>query len=179
MQHPGAVRGGTIQRNCLVSNLNLPDMIGVEAITILKRIPVTSGIPIVVLTAETARRWKTKALKAGAAEYLLKPISPRDLLQVVRRFCRPSVPSSEYVAHRVRRSFSALLRLSLTPGPSWLAGCFSRRWSFFSPLNCCVDEWANPPVAISLGKTEASRHLLYQDSLGNLSPIPAVFPSIS
>jgi DNA-binding response OmpR family regulator len=43
----------------------------------------------VVLTAETARRWKTKALKAGAAEYILKPISPRDLLQVVRRFCRP------------------------------------------------------------------------------------------
>jgi DNA-binding response OmpR family regulator len=33
---------------------------------------------------------KTKALKAGAAEYLLKPMSPRDLLNIVRRFCRPA-----------------------------------------------------------------------------------------
>jgi DNA-binding response OmpR family regulator len=73
----------------ILTDLNLPDMIAVEAITILKKIPMTSGIPIVVLTAETARHWKTKTLKAGAAEYILKPISPRDLLQVVRRFCRP------------------------------------------------------------------------------------------
>jgi CheY-like chemotaxis protein len=65
-------------------------MTAIEAIPILKKIPVTSGIPIVVLTAETARQLKTKALKAGAAEYLLKPISPRDLLKVVRRFCRPA-----------------------------------------------------------------------------------------
>jgi DNA-binding response OmpR family regulator len=73
----------------ILTDLNLPDMIAVEAITILKKIPITSRIPIVVLTAETARQWKTRALKAGAADYILKPVSPRDLLQVVRRFCRP------------------------------------------------------------------------------------------
>ena len=72
----------------ILTDLNLPDMTAVEAITILKKIPFTSRIPIVVLTAQTARELKTKALKAGA-EYLLKPISPRDLLNVVRRFCRP------------------------------------------------------------------------------------------
>ena len=74
----------------ILTDLNLPDMIAVEAITILKQIPVTSSIPIVVLTAEIARRWKTRALKAGAAEYILKLISARDLLSVVRRFCRPA-----------------------------------------------------------------------------------------
>jgi len=73
----------------ILTDLNLPDMIAVEAITILKKIPITSRIPIVVLTAETTRQWKTRALKAGAAGYILKPVSPRDLLQVVRRFCRP------------------------------------------------------------------------------------------
>jgi Response regulator receiver domain len=65
-------------------------MTAIEAITILKRIPFTSGIPIVVLTAETAPQLKTKALKAGATEYLLKPIPPRDLLNVIRRVCRPA-----------------------------------------------------------------------------------------
>ena len=78
----------TERPDLIVTDLDLPDMNAVEAITILKKIPVTSGIPIVVLTAETARRWKTIALKAGAVEYILKPISPHDLLQLVRRFCR-------------------------------------------------------------------------------------------
>jgi DNA-binding response OmpR family regulator len=73
----------------ILTDLNLPDMIAIEAIKILKNDPITSGIPIVVLTAESGRQWKTKALKAGAAEYLLKPISPGNLLKVVRRFCRP------------------------------------------------------------------------------------------
>ena len=74
----------------ILTDLNLPDMTAVEAITILKKIPFTSGIPIVVLTAETARHLKAKALKAGAAEYLLKPTSPRDLVKVISRFCRPA-----------------------------------------------------------------------------------------
>jgi len=73
----------------IITDLNLPDMIATEAITILKNEPTTSGIPVVVLTAESGRQWKTKALKAGAAAYLLKPISPGSLLKVVRRFCRP------------------------------------------------------------------------------------------
>jgi len=72
----------------ILTDLNLPDMTAIEAIRILKKIPLTSRIPTVVLTAETARELKTKALKAGAAEYLLKPISPHDLLNVVHRFCR-------------------------------------------------------------------------------------------
>jgi DNA-binding response OmpR family regulator len=85
----GISKAITERPDLIVTDLNLPDMIAVEAIAILKKIPVTSGIPIVVLTAETARRWKTIALKAGAAEYILKPVSPRDLLRVVRRFCHP------------------------------------------------------------------------------------------
>jgi DNA-binding response OmpR family regulator len=79
----------TDRPDLILTDLNLPDMTAVEAITILKKIPFTSGIPIIVLTAETARHLKTKALKAGATEYLLKPISPRDLLNVIRRLCRP------------------------------------------------------------------------------------------
>jgi two-component system chemotaxis response regulator CheY len=74
----------------ILTDLNLPDMTAIEAITILKKIPSTSGIPVVVLTAETARQLKTKALKAGAAEFLLKPISPHDLLRVIHRLCRPA-----------------------------------------------------------------------------------------
>ena len=85
------IKKALIERpDLILTDLSLPDMTAVEATTILKKIPSTSGIPIVVLTAETARQLRTKALKAGAAEYILKPVSLRDLLKVVRRFCRPA-----------------------------------------------------------------------------------------
>jgi DNA-binding response OmpR family regulator len=86
----GIRKASTERPDLILTDLNLPDMTAVEAITILKKIPFTSGIPIVVLTAETAPQLKTKALKAGAVEYLLKPISPRGLLNVLRRLCRPA-----------------------------------------------------------------------------------------
>jgi CheY-like chemotaxis protein len=66
----------------ILTDSNLPDMITLEAITILKQIPVTSSISIVVLTAETARRWKIKGTQTGAAEYILKRIPAHDLLSV-------------------------------------------------------------------------------------------------
>jgi DNA-binding response OmpR family regulator len=69
----------------IITDLNLPDMTAVEAIAILKQDLATSSIPIVVLTAMTVGEWKAKALKAGAAEYLFKPISPQALMDVVRK----------------------------------------------------------------------------------------------
>jgi two-component system chemotaxis response regulator CheY len=82
----------TDRPDLILTDLNLPDMTAIEAMRILKKIPLTSGIPIVVLTAETDRQLKTKALKAGAAEYILKPVSPRDLVRIVRKFLRPFRP---------------------------------------------------------------------------------------
>src|SRR5262245_41911116 len=88
-----AIRKALTDRpDLILTDLNLPDMTAVEAIRILKKIPFTTGIPIVVLTAETARQLKTKALKAGAAEYILKPVPLHDFLRVVRKFCRPIPP---------------------------------------------------------------------------------------
>jgi CheY-like chemotaxis protein len=59
-------------------------MNAVDATALLKQNPATSGIPIVVLTAMTLGEWKTKALKAGVAKYLIKPITPPELTEVVR-----------------------------------------------------------------------------------------------
>ena len=87
----GISKALTERPNFILTDLELPDMIATEAITILKKNPITSHIPIVVLTAEGGDQWRTKALKAGAAAYLLKPISPRDLVKIARKFCRRSL----------------------------------------------------------------------------------------
>jgi DNA-binding response OmpR family regulator len=72
------------QPDLIITDLYLPDMNAVDATVILKQDPATSGIPIVVLTAMTVGEWKTKALKAGVAKYLIKPVSPPELTEVVR-----------------------------------------------------------------------------------------------
>ena len=74
----------------IITDLYLPDMTAVEATVLLKQDPATSGIPIVVLTAVTVEEWKTKALKAGVAKYLIKPISPPELTEIVRTLIQPS-----------------------------------------------------------------------------------------
>jgi DNA-binding response OmpR family regulator len=68
----------------ILTDLYLPDMNAVDATVILKKDPATSAIPIVVLTAMAVGEWKTKALKAGVAKYLIKPVSPPELREVVR-----------------------------------------------------------------------------------------------
>jgi len=74
----------TERPNLIITDLHLPDMNAVDATLILKQNPATSDIPIVVLTAMTFGEWKSKALRAGAAKYLIKPVSPPELTEVVR-----------------------------------------------------------------------------------------------
>jgi DNA-binding response OmpR family regulator len=76
----------------IITDLYLPDMNAVDATVILKQDPATSAIPIVVLTAMTLGEWKAKALKAGVAKYLIKPVSPLELTEVIRTLILP--PSS-------------------------------------------------------------------------------------
>jgi DNA-binding response OmpR family regulator len=73
----------------IITDLCLPDMTAVDATVILKQDPATSGIPIVVLTAMTVGEWKTKALKAGIAKYLIKPISRTELTEAIRTLIQP------------------------------------------------------------------------------------------
>jgi CheY-like chemotaxis protein len=74
----------------IITDLNLPDMTGVDAAAILKQDPATSDIPIVLLTATVVGEWKDKAFNAGVAEYLIKPISPLELANVLRRLTPPN-----------------------------------------------------------------------------------------
>jgi CheY-like chemotaxis protein len=69
----------------IITDLNLPDMTGVDAAAILKQDPTTSDIPIVLLTATAVGEWKDKAFNAGVAEYMVKPISLLELANVLRR----------------------------------------------------------------------------------------------
>src|SRR5215472_12945766 len=79
----------------IITDLCLPDMTAVDATVILKQDPATSGIPIIVLTAMIVGEWQTKALKAGIAKYLIKPISLPELTEAVRTLLQPASTLTE------------------------------------------------------------------------------------
>ncbi len=64
-------------------DLHLPDMPGEEVLRRLRADPATSGIPVVVLSADATQAHISRLLGAGADAYLTKPISVRALLQTV------------------------------------------------------------------------------------------------
>jgi two-component system, sensor histidine kinase ChiS len=87
----GITRALTERPDLILTDLHLPDMIAIEAILALKSNSDTADIPVIVLTADRSAEWKTKAIKAGAVEYWIKPLSAIDLIELVSKFCRPLI----------------------------------------------------------------------------------------
>src|SRR5215210_2776854 len=71
-------------------DLMLPGLDGLEMTRLLKRDPVTSRLPIVMLTARSEEVERIVGLELGADDYISKPFSPREVVlrvkAVLRRF---------------------------------------------------------------------------------------------
>lgn len=70
----------------------LPGMSGVELARRLKKSEQTAHIPIIMLTALTDEDDKVQGLEAGADDYMVKPLSPRELLARLKAVLRRTVP---------------------------------------------------------------------------------------
>ena len=66
----------------------LPGMSGLELARLLKLDPATSNIPIIMVTARIDREVRLEGLKAGAEEFLTKPIDRAELWLRVRNLLR-------------------------------------------------------------------------------------------
>jgi CheY-like chemotaxis protein len=64
----------------------MPGVDGIEALQLLKSAPITSGIPVVMVTAYGGPMEITLATHHGAEGYVTKPFEPADLLSLVQRF---------------------------------------------------------------------------------------------
>ena len=65
----------------ILLDLHLPDMPGEKVLSRLRADPATSGIPVVILSADATQHQISRLLANGAAAYLTKPISVRTLLE--------------------------------------------------------------------------------------------------
>jgi two-component system cell cycle response regulator DivK len=70
----------------ILMDVQLPKMSGLDATRMLRADERTQGVPIVIITSFAMSGDRERATAAGAAGYLAKPYSPRELLAMVRQF---------------------------------------------------------------------------------------------
>lgn len=70
----------------ILMDINIPGIDGIEATRIIKSYEQTTHIPIIALTANAMRGDRERFLAAGCDNYLPKPISTSDLLEVVQAY---------------------------------------------------------------------------------------------
>jgi len=71
------------QPDVVLLDVNLPDVSGEEVLRRIRADPLTSTIPVVILSADANYRQLQLLLEAGAVAYLTKPIDIHDLLHTV------------------------------------------------------------------------------------------------
>lgn len=69
----------------IVSDLNMPNMDGIELIRAVKSLPQYKFIPIVMLTTESQAEKKEEGRQAGAKAWIVKPFKPDVLVEVVKK----------------------------------------------------------------------------------------------
>jgi len=71
--------------NMLITDLNMPNMDGIELIRQVRAKPKFKFIPIIMLTTESQASKKQEGKSAGATGWIVKPFKPEQLLAVVKK----------------------------------------------------------------------------------------------
>ena len=70
----------------VITDLNMPNMDGIELVKNLRADSNYAGTPILVLTTETDADKKAEGREAGVTGWIVKPFNPDSLLKAVARF---------------------------------------------------------------------------------------------
>lgn len=69
----------------VISDINMPNMTGIELVTELRKLPSYIKTPILMLTTEDAQEKKQKAKASGANGWIQKPFNPERLTNAVEK----------------------------------------------------------------------------------------------
>lgn len=71
--------------DAILTDINMPDINGLELVSFLKSHPQHKSIPIMVISTEASEEDRRRAAALGAEEYLVKPFATDELLSKVRK----------------------------------------------------------------------------------------------
>ena len=69
----------------VLSDVNMPNMNGIELVTELRTLSNYKITPVLMLTTESAGDMKMKGKQAGATGWIVKPFNPEQLLSTIKR----------------------------------------------------------------------------------------------
>jgi len=69
----------------ILTDWNMPNMNGFELLQVVKSNNNYKHIPVILTTSEAEKEHINKALKAGAADYIIKPFNTKELIKTVLR----------------------------------------------------------------------------------------------
>ncbi len=72
----------------IITDLNMPEMDGIEFIKQLRACAEMRFTPVVMLTTESQEAKKEEGRRAGASGWIVKPFTPEQLVGVVKKFVR-------------------------------------------------------------------------------------------
>jgi CheY-like chemotaxis protein len=73
----------------ILLDINLPDISGIDLLTLIKSDKDLSNIPVVILTGSNEDQDIQKSYDLGASSYLVKPISNDALMSVIEKLFYP------------------------------------------------------------------------------------------
>src|SRR5437660_12562949 len=71
--------------DAILTDINMPDINGLELISFLKNHPIYKSIPIMVISTESTAEDRKRAAALGVEEYLSKPFEAPELVDKLRR----------------------------------------------------------------------------------------------
>ena len=72
----------------IITDINMPDINGLELINFVKKNPHYKDTPLFVVTTEGREQDRDRGLMLGANEYVVKPFSPERICELVRRYLK-------------------------------------------------------------------------------------------
>ncbi len=74
-----------LKPDLIITDINMPNMNGLELIQQLRTLPNFRFTPILILTTENQQSSRDQAKKLGATGWLVKPVGGGDLLKIIKQ----------------------------------------------------------------------------------------------
>ncbi len=69
----------------IITDINMPDINGLELISFVKNHPSYKDIPLLIVSTERSEEDMKRGMELGASGYITKPFRPEDLREIVKK----------------------------------------------------------------------------------------------
>jgi two-component system chemotaxis response regulator CheY len=84
----GLNKAGASRFDMIITDLNMPNIDGIQLIAAVRKLPGYSFTPILMLTTESQAEKKDAGRKAGATGWIVKPFGAEQLIAVARKLVK-------------------------------------------------------------------------------------------